>query len=137
MNIEAGYQLQITSWTNDADNYNTTIHSGLSKADVEFLIAVVKPFESVNRKGSFGNNDSCTEAVNEHILECFKNHKDLTNSKYAEWVEGFAQGRRFDGLSDLAYDLVGYDEYCGWRVFDGFKVFFFPEAVEEVTKEFK
>lgn len=135
MNIEAGYQLHITSWTNDGDSYNTTIHSGLIKEDVQFLLEVVRPFKSCHRGGSFGNNDSCTEAIDDHILECFRNHKNLSSSKYAEWTEeGLEES---GGLSDLAYDLVGRDEYCGWRVFESFKVFYFPNDLMEVSKEFK
>lgn len=135
MNIPKGYQLHVTSWTNDADNYNTTIHSGLSKADVEFLVSIVKPFWSVNQGGKFGNNDSCTDDVEEHIYNCWQNHKAQASSKYADWFED-ADEESVDGLSDLAYDLVGYDEFCGWRVFESCKVFFFPEEVVEVTEEF-
>lgn len=134
MSIPSGYQLQITSWTNDADNYNTTIHSGLTKEDVEFLINVIKPFKSKNNGGRFGNNDSCTSDVDEHIFECFKNHLNSEKSAYSEWFEGIEED--CDGLSDLAYDLIGCDEYCGWRVFDSAKVFFYPEEVKEVTESF-
>lgn len=140
MSIPAGYQLHITSWTNDADNYNTTIHDGLSEEDVKFLLDVVKPFKSKNNGGQFGNNDSCTNQINEHILECLKQYP---TTQFQEYLEGFEQDsdpeeedEEIDGLSDLAYHLVGRDEYCGWRVFSSAKVFFYPEEVKEVTKQF-
>lgn len=138
MSIPAGYQLHITSWTNDANNYNTTIHEGLNEEDVKFLLDIVKPFRSRHDGGRFGNNDSCTNQINEHIFECFKKYP---TTKFQEYLEGFEQGNdpdeeEIDGLSDLAYDLVGHDEYCGWRVFESAKVFFYPEEVKEVTKQF-
>ena len=140
MSIPAGYQLHITSWTNDADNYNTKIHDGLSEEDVKFLLDVVKPFKSQHNGGRFGNNDSCTGQINEHIFECLKKYP---TTQFQECLEGFEQDidldedeEEIDGLSDLAYDLVGRDEYCGWRVFESAKVFFYPEEVKEVTKQF-
>jgi len=138
MSIPAGYQLHITSWTNDADNYNTTIHDGLSEEDVKFLLDVVKPFKSKHNGGQFGNNPSCTNQINEHILECLKKYP---TTQFQEYLKGFEQDsdpdeEDIDGLSDLAYDLVGRDEYCGWRVFERAKVFFYPEEVKEVTKDF-
>lgn len=140
MSIPAGYQLHITSWTNDADNYKTTIHDGLSEEDVKFLLDVVKPFKSHHNGGRFGNDDSCTSQINEHILECLKKYP---TTQFQEYLEGFETDidpdedeEEIDGLSDLAYDLVGRDEYCGWRVFESAKIFFYPEEVKEVTKQF-
>lgn len=136
MNIPAGYQLQVTSWTNDSDNYNTTIHSGLTESDVNFLVDVVKPFKSQHSAGGkFGNNDSCTEEVESHIYDCYLKHKDGLSEGYLQWFEETDEDN-VDDLSDLAYDLLGRDEYCGWRVLDSYKVFFFPEECENVTDKF-
>jgi hypothetical protein len=137
-NIPKGYQLHITSWTNDADNYNTTIHSGLSPDDVNFLLQIVKPFKSRHSGGKFGNNEGCTMAINEHIFECWQGHNSKEHSAYADWFDDRNEEDEdyAEGLSDLAYDLVGCDEYCGWRVFDGAKVFHFPVEVKEVTETF-
>lgn len=137
MTIPSGYQLHITSWTNDADNYNTTIHNGLSYEDVTFLLEIVKPFKSEHQNGQFGNNDECTHEVNDHIYDCWLAHQDSKSSKYEEWFSEInKEDPDVDGLSDLAYDLVGRDEYCGWRVFESAKVYYYPTAVEDVTKQF-
>lgn len=61
-NIEPGYMLKITTWENDADNYNTLTKTGLTKEDTIFYIKVAKLFISCNNRDAkenyaFGNSD--------------------------------------------------------------------------------
>ncbi len=131
MNIPKGYQLNVTSWTNDADEYNTTTHNGLTADDVVFLLKVLKPFESDYDGGLFGNNTDCSEAVDEHIWACWEEHPTKASSTCSQYmVNGI------DGVADLAYDLVGRNEYFGWRVFESAKVFYFENEVQDVTSKF-
>jgi hypothetical protein len=135
MTIPSGYQLRVTSWTNDGDHYNTTTHSGLTSDDVKFLLKVLQPFKSRHNGGVFGNDDSCGSAIEECIFECWQEHPTKESSQFAEWMEAMCEDS-LDGLTDLAYDLVGYDEYCGWRVFENATVFYFENAVADVTSQF-
>lgn len=43
--IKAGYRLTVTTWENDADNYNTEIVEGLSKELCKLYVAICKAFE--------------------------------------------------------------------------------------------
>jgi hypothetical protein len=39
--IPAGYQVSVTSWENDGDNYRTETIPGLSKEGAQFLVDLV------------------------------------------------------------------------------------------------
>lgn len=150
MSINKGYQLHITAWENDGDNYKTKVISGLSKEDTKFYIQLASLFTSRNSgnpKG-FGNggitecgdkyHNSCMEDVVEAISRVVADNpnasKEITNPYISE---------DFDEVYEyLVEDLLGYTEqYCDeeyfCRVFESFKVYYFPEDVNEVTEEFK
>lgn len=136
MDIKAGFQLHITSYTNDGDDYNTTIHNGLSEDDVRFLLALVEPFKSRHCGGKWGNENVKNHIVDDHVRECFEAHPNQKHSAYIDWLdEDESMGN--DGLSDLVTELVGHDEYCGWRVFVNFEVYFIPDVIKDVSGDFK
>lgn len=134
MTIKAGFQLQITSYTNDGDSYNTTMHDGLSADDVRLVLEIVKPFKSQHCGGKWGNKNVNGDVVDGHVFECFNNHPNIKESAYYQWVDG---DDSMDGLSDFVFDLVGADEYCGWRVFESFKVYYIPERLNDLSGNFK
>lgn len=145
--IPAGYQLYITTWENDADAYQTEIISGLAKEEVEFYLEIAKRFTSKNGtpKG-LGNGSTTGEQLEEVVRTALANHpnisdelRDEVNSCFEDeehWVSHLYGFLTETILGSPVNDIYCYDYKNFCRVFDAFKVFYFPEAVQEVTSEF-
>lgn len=130
--IKPGYMLQIETWENDRDNYNTVTFTGLNKDEVEFYIRVASLFYSVNSKyQGFGNtSDEDEEIANEidSIIEEFKNNKSIP----IDWLD-----TEDEYYVDCLNDLIGrWNEGEYWRVFDNYKVYEVPVVIKDVTEEF-
>lgn len=138
LEIPTGYQLHITTWENDADDYKTQIISGLSFNEVLFYVDFASKFASVNADvpglgNSYHDDETLKEVLQpileEHILgatlETRLYGKDLDIREFVEGVLG----------SPVGYD----DSFC--RVFSGYKVLYFDIPVsiraEDVTTAFK
>ena len=144
--IPAGYQLNILSWENDGDNYNTETLNGLSEEDVKFYMELLPLFHSGSNYGeSFGNImddevDYC--AVGTRVLEVYLEHPDVSKDvkDQFEWLKDMKMSDT-DGLSDglhqVMHDLIGSSEFYCFRVFEGAQVFFFETPVKDVTSKFK
>jgi hypothetical protein len=134
--IPSGYQLHITSWENDADNYKTEILSGLTKEDVQFYLHFLNHFESHN---PYGN-------------ECIQDHPDAekiaitnayekcrpTSSQLLEDVENSIEHwKTSDDSCDWVYESLGvFGEGYFYRVFDSCKVYLIQTPIPNVTGEF-
>ena len=137
--IPAGYQIQITSWENDADHYNTVIKSGLTKDTAKFLLRFAELFKSANnhQDPGFGNQcrdhdetdwDALTAKFSILVLKYPSALKELGWSKTD--LAKNASGR--DVIHELHYDLFGGSEYFSFRVFDTAESYYYPEAVKSV-----
>lgn len=127
--IKNGYQLSVTSWENDGDNYKTVVTNGLSEEDVKFLIHLGQNFSIKNNNNDDGYSDETVECFVEESLEKFPN---VTQS-LAE--EANNNGRFFVEKYILSYASEGYEhEYC--RVFDSYDVNFISSDCPDVTKQF-
>ena len=150
-NIPAGYQLQITSWENDADCYKTQVFSGLTKEDCKFLIELGKLFRSDYRvkKGekAFGGG-SGRDVTMEEVMDAYdaviQKHQDkITPSLLEQFKVDRDEEYAEDGYNENITELVGYPEedYYSeiqyFRVFDSYEVFYHPGPVQNVTSEFK
>jgi hypothetical protein len=146
MTIKPGFLLKITTWENDGDNYNTLDLAGLSEDHVSFFLRVANLFQSYNRHGDgkFGNNevnDDATGTAIDAIVAEFKANnrevpidwdKELYPDK--EWLAEYCDGF----YNDHIYELIGiWCEGERYRVFDSFKVFHVPAALEDVTHKFR
>lgn len=128
--IKAGYRLSVTSWENDADNYNTEIVDGLSKSEVQLavdLLNLVK--DSSSNTDLFGNmydpDESEIEAFKAAIEEVFKKN-------------GIEEEQPFDLAMDLYYDYgIGASEFFT-RVAEKVVVEYVPAdiTISDVTQEF-
>lgn len=138
-NIPAGYQLHVTTWENDADNYSTQIINGLTEEDVHFLLSLARNFKSRNdTKPGLGNDEVDTDVLTSLIRDALEANPDISSAVRADWIEGIASG-------DIAYELFidrllgspgeGYGGYfC--RVFDDYEVFYFKTEVKNVSDKF-
>lgn len=145
-NIQPGYQLHITSWENDADNYRTEIIQGLTKEDVQFYLHFLRHFYSPYSRHKdmigpgYGNMDinKCKEAESIAITAAFEafppsSPKLLNNVKQS--IEFWKE--QPEESCDWVYETIGrWVEYNRYRVFDSFEVYYIPEEIKNVTDEF-
>lgn len=150
--IKAGYQLHVTTWENDADNYATNICSGLSEEDTRFYIAWIKQFKSRNgwREKGLGNGSN----TEQNIIDSFKTALEVckpTSPEMVEIVDEYLKAIEsdFDTAASNIYDWLcdevlnrPMDEYYAselffTRVVESYKVFYIPTDIENVTAQFK
>lgn len=138
LEIPTGYQLQVTTWENDADDYKTQKISGLSFNEVLFYVEFASRFVSVNAEVyGLGNSDQDDDTLKEVLDEVMKNHFLGID------LEKRLESPNFD-IREFVLGILGtpvsYDyDFC--RVFDGYKVLYFDIPVsiraEDVTSAFK
>lgn len=128
--IKKGYQLRVTSWENDADNYNTVSLDGLSKEDVEFYINFIKVFRELDLENRYDETVTDEEAheFREKISDIYKG---TIPDKFEEWFDG-------DGHSivDLSGNILSNNSEFTTRVYDFHEIYFFPDDVNDVTGDF-
>ena len=140
--IKAGYQLQVTTWENDGDHYNTEIRSGLTKEDTKFLISIAEQF---SKKGKYGNDFIKDNDLIEVVSKALEGNSSITPLMKAEWQEALQNSiDEGDGafylheiLSDTLLGCPEEDYGAGFcRVVETIEVFCIPEDIDDVTKEF-
>lgn len=132
--IPPGLRLQVTTWENDGDNYNTESMDGLSKDEVRFIIHVCKLFKC----GDLGNEELHGEQF------ALKMQVHLTNFDGEipeDWLPEDEDIDEAEALSDFYHDRLGdlgihSTEYGYWRVFESAEVFEIPTTIKNVTKQF-
>jgi hypothetical protein len=138
--IKAGYKLTITSWENDGDHYATESVEGLTREDAAFQLDVVRAYAKV-----FGNecdrNAADVATATEALKAVFAKHgKTLADVEYAEEDDENEDGSAYtEYASDLCYSFMGASEWYVCRVFESFKMEYFPTTIfiDDVTEEFK
>jgi hypothetical protein len=156
--IPVGYQLHVTSWENDADDYGTEIISGLTEADVRFLLSIAKQFTSRHGSGSgLGNQGNSSSVLVKLIEQALTDHPSISDDLRSVWIlEGVPDLEDLEELDDDELDDLGGDatemistllgstsndcytcepNFC--RVFSSFEVFWFETPVPDVTSKFK
>jgi hypothetical protein len=137
--IPAGYRLTVTSWENDADNYNTVVLEGLTLEQVTFNVELCKLFEN----STDWENLLCNlyEPDDEDVARVHAALIPLMKKFHPEEVA------RCEGddemLGDIAMDYLGdlsltYGEWFT-RVCESWKVEYIPNEIilEDVTEKFK
>lgn len=150
MSIKKGYQLHITTWENDGDNYKTKVIDGLNKEDTQFYVELASLFTSRNNRANKGfGNGGITECGDEYHNPCMENVVQAISKVVADNPNASKEitdhyiSEDFDEVYEcLVEDLLGYteqyyDEEYFCRVFESFKAYYFPQDVNEVTEEFK
>lgn len=134
--IPAGYRVEVTSWENDGDNYNTKSISGIkSESAVQFVVDICKLHKSEDDplNPGFGNlyepEDDEIEQFKEAVKDLIENHVGDFPDEYCRDFEGLREGLIWD------LGLIG-DFYT--RVAQKICVQFFPEDVEvdDLTAKF-
>lgn len=143
--IPKGYRLTVTSWENDADNYNTKSMEGLTKEEIEFLVPFIKLFKSKNSHNdntNFGNmyspDEDEIEQANEAVRKLVSKH-DVVNFSFGDYFSALdGEDDEHSAWSDFLYNLgLSGGEYFT-RVLSSYKIEYIPEElkIQDVTKEF-
>lgn len=158
--IPAGYQLHVTSWENDADDYGTEIISGLTEVDVRFLLSIAKQFTSKHSLADsglgLGNQGNSSLVLARLIEKALTDHPDISDDLRSVWIlEGVPEDLDDEDLDEDEFGDLGKDaaemistllgsttndcymsepNFC--RVFSSFEVFWFETSVPDVTSKF-
>lgn len=142
--IKKGFRVTVTSWENDADNYNSGELQGLSHPEAAFIVDFVKLFSSQNDHTNRGiGNMYCPDSgemaeAEARVMAVVQKHRATIEG--SETFKYFLYEGEFneDGWRDYAYDLTlsGGEFYT--RVMDSFTVEFIAQDIvlEDVTQEF-
>lgn len=137
--IPAGYQIQITSWENDADHYNTVIKSGLTKDTAKFLLRFAELFKSANnhRDPGFGNqcrdhDETDWDALSTKFSTLVLKYPSALKEIGWDTLDIKEDDYLRDAIHELHYELFGGSEYFSFRVFDKAESYYYPEAVKAV-----
>jgi hypothetical protein len=153
-NIPAGYQLHVTTWENDADDYNTKITNGLGMGSILFLVALAKKFKSKhNHKEKGLGNDSTTR---DQLVDAIKSALAVSapSTEMMSVIERLIAPAVEDDEDDvsgyyihewLCETLLGYAaneiyryEYSNFcRVYQSHQVFYFPLECMNVSEQFQ
>jgi hypothetical protein len=140
--IPAGYRVTVTSWENDADNYKDTIHEGLSKERVEYILELCNLFKSGSNNGgkTFGNMHESTplsrvakaEQAVRAVLEKYRAVLNECELENLECEEGDME------VCEVVNEFIDSSEYYFFRVYDIAKVEHIPHQIvmEDVTGDF-
>jgi hypothetical protein len=136
--IPAGYQIQIESWENDGDNYNTKVISGLNEDECYFYVEVCKYFKQR------GNDFLFVPNILKDLQVIFDKYKfgfdeDMAREWHSVLVDDY-------DLSELTNDILGYPSECYYSMGDDKKEFFrtvesvrvyhFPYQILDLSEEF-
>ena len=131
--IQRGYRVTVTTWENDADNYNTKTVDGLTESATKFVVKLCKLHQSRRREGCFGNlydpTDNQIRLYNEALQKLVDEHEGDLPVEYCT---------DSDGVQEYASELGFSSEEFFTRVFDKIKIEYFPESIEieDVTEKF-
>lgn len=109
MTIKLGWMLQVTSWENDGDCYNTKTLDGLTEDEVRAKVALCKVLHSIGQEPHDANTVE-EIAAKLSILE--------------------------DEVEDGIYELVGFANGEYLRVCESWKVYYIPFDLPDMTDKF-
>ena len=150
-NISAGFQLVVDSWENDADSPKTITLYGLSREKVLFFLDFLKGLDSDDER--YSNQGIEDELLIEYVNEVLLRHPSVAREIVEEYdlghtVEDIPDEQDFsyyvsDSYYQIIVDLLGspensyyQDEHNFCRVFESAEVYFVPNEIVNVTKDF-
>ena len=103
-----GYRLTVTTWENDADNYNTKTIEGLTFLETKFYVGFCKLFGSSCNNEGIGNMYDPNDAEIEKFKTVVKGHIE-DNFEIAP--EDF-KNKDFDAIHDFMYAFCFSSVFC-------------------------
>jgi hypothetical protein len=131
--IRKGYRITVTSWENDADNYNTLSRDGLDQKEVECYVEMLKLLKGsyCNDKKVFGN---LYEPRDHEVAEFEAAIRPIMDKHGIKYDDDYPA----DTFCDLVGEFTGYGEGYMTRVVESLVVEYVPEdiIIEDVSKNF-
>jgi hypothetical protein len=135
-NIPSGYQLHITSWENDADNYKTKIISGLTKDDVQFYLHFLSLFEMDKPYGN-GSVIEYPDAEKIAVTNAYNKCRPTSPQLLEDVKNSIEHWKTSDDSCDWVYETIGTHGYGDfYRVFFSCEVYLIRTPIPNVTEEF-
>jgi hypothetical protein len=134
--IHKGYTITVTSWENDADNYNTQSITVDTKEKAKVWHDMMQLCKSQNNQpkgviklgnscGDFNNNQ--VEVITDFIRE---NYRVLVEPDAYDQIENATDDELVDYFCELATELLGSSEFYLLRVMESCVVTHSPIDVE-------
>lgn len=122
---KVGYNLEVTSWENDGDNYKTNT---VNYSNKEFAIAVQNMCQTLfrsknNGDGGVGNSIE-GDYSNDLIIEFFEANKLLQIG-----VDMDDEDAIIDACFNYGYELLGSSEYYDFRVCSSAELYYVDENI--------
>lgn len=143
MKIKAGYRIEVVTWENDADNYQTHSWDGLTKEKVIELMKYLKLHKKPYHSDGFGN---MYEPQKQQISKYEKALWEIYSNNTSVWDSILGVGEdevEEDYVLDWFHDCVGYETGVSrgeffTRVVSSIAVTYTPVdiALQIVTEEF-
>lgn len=131
------FEMRVTTWENDCDEYDTKVISNLTEADVFFYRDLCYKFRSRNNPSApgYGNEEHTDQFYGELMDEMFEAHPNISEETKRIWfehadMEMSVTDRGNSYAAALTENVLGWSE-MGWgdgtfaRVFESFEVFVF------------
>lgn len=126
--IKKGYLIRVTTWENDADNYNTKELQVETEQEIKDLVDFANLFgqhnchRGLNIANLYSPNDAGVERVRIAFVGYSMTHPNV--------IDDDKKDMAYDILSDLAFELGLMGGECFTRVCDKIEVFKFDADVE-------
>jgi hypothetical protein len=136
--IKQGYVIEVTSWENDADCYNTKRIDGLTEQEVVWRVNVLKALGAYyNTKGghvlAYPFPPDLAELIFAELSEVAK----LDYYSGYELDKGVDDNTRQEVASNVLYDMLGVAYESDYqRVMEYYKIYLYAEALPDLSAEF-
>jgi hypothetical protein len=141
--IKKGYRITVTSWENDADNYNTKSIEGLDENEIKFHVELAKMHVSENQdRNAFGNIYDPSDLEREKHVEALTALGMRYPGVINNWIVEEGEEVLVEDYSTLIHDSLGELGLRGsefyTRVTESFVVEYIPEDIhiQDVTAQF-
>lgn len=130
--IKAGWSLEVTSWENDGDCYNTERFEGLFKEEVQWRVNVLK---ALMGRPQYHRQDDLDREDYLKLASYLPNDMLEDVSFEVDEDEGYCEVH--DVVSDVVHQMIGSPyEAEGTRVVESYKVHYIPFDIPEATNLF-
>lgn len=137
--IPTGWRIEVTSWENDGDYYNTKILEGLNEDVARFYIELAHLFGDSGIEAA----NACDNAEVEwdKLIPAFKAiiakypsalSKIWQQPDEAEIAESLSDDQIEDSIGDVAYNILGASEFYVFRVFESYRAYYFPDPIKSI-----
>ena len=129
--VKKGYTISVTSWENDADNYQTHEFNTKDIIEVMAVVRLAKLHTSYHSSDGVGNS-SCSSVVPDRIINFMKENLILMK-KSGIALENCSEEDRneimIETFNEISWEIMGSSEDYDYRVYSKHDVIFSKEDI--------